>query len=239
MDISVIIPTYNEEKYLTKTLESIRNQKTNLDYEIIVSDCDSEDRTVEVAKKYADKIVKSKKRSIASARNTGAKYAKGELLVFVDADTILMPDYLDFVNSKFQKDQALIALTTGFKISNQSPKYIFAEEIANSYLDIHSRLSNAILVGINLCVYKYIFDKIGGFKDVLLEDAQISRDLEKIGKTKFFSERKVIVSSRKPEKIGLLGTMRYYFELDLVDRKLDKPLKKIGILKNGGYKEVR
>ncbi len=239
MKISVIVPTYNEEKYVGKTLESIKNQKTNLDYEIVVSDCNSEDKTVIIAKKYANKVVRSEKRSIASARNTGAKHAKGEIFVFIDADTILMSDYLEFINSKFQKDEALIALTTGFKISNQSPKFMFTEEIANNYLDIHSRLSNTILIGINLCVYKYIFNKVGGFKDVLLEDAQISKDLEKIGKTKFFPDRKVIVSSRKPEKIGLLGTMRYYFELDLVDRKLDRPLKKMGILKNHTYKEVR
>ncbi len=239
MKISVIVPAYNEEKYIEKTLRSIKNQRTNLAYEIIVSDCKSNDKTVEIAKQYADKVVTAEKRSIASARNAGAKQAKGEILVFVDADTILMPDYLEFIYSKFQEDPALVALTTGFKISNQSPKFVFAEEIANNYLDIHSRLSSTILIGINLCVYKYIFDKIGGFKDVLLEDAQISRDLEKVGKTKFFPERKVIVSARKPEKMGLLGTMRYYFELDLIDKKLDKPFKKIGILKNHGYKEIR
>jgi glycosyltransferase involved in cell wall biosynthesis len=239
MKISVIVPAYNEEKYIETTLKSIKSQKTGLDYEIIVSDCKSTDKTMVIAKKYADKIVASEKRSIAAARNTGAKHAQGKILVFIDADTILMPDYLEFIYSKFQEDKALIALTTGFKITNRSTKYLLAEKIANEYLDIHSKLSSTILVGINLCVHKYIFDKIGGFKDILLEDAQISKDLEKIGKTKFFSDKKVIVSSRKPEKMGLLGTLRYYFELDLVDKKLDKPLKKIGILKNHGYKEIR
>ncbi len=239
MKISIIIPTYNEEKYIGLALESIQKQKTKLDHEIIVSDCKSEDRTVNIARNFTNRIVYSEKRSIASGRNTGAKQARGDILVFVDADTVLMPDYLEYIYDKFNTDQALISLTTGFKISNQSPKFRFTEEIANSYLDIHSRFSNTILIGINLCVYKYIFDKIGGFKDVLLEDAQMSKDLEKIGKTKFFPDRKVIVSSRKPEKLGLLGTMRYYFELDLVDKKLDKPLKKIGVLKNHGYKEIR
>ena len=239
MKISVIVPAYNEEKYIEKTLRSIRDQKTALTYELIVSDCKSNDKTVEIAKKYTDNIVISKKRSIAAARNAGARCAKGEILVFIDADTVLMPDYLEFINSKFEKDELLIALTTGFKISNKSTKFLLAEKIANEYLDIHSRLSSTILIGVNLCVYRYIFEKIGGFMDVLLEDAQISRDLEKIGKTKFFPDRKVIVSSRKPEKMGLLGTMRYYFELDLMDKKVGKHLKKIGILKNHSYKEIR
>lgn len=239
MDISVIIPTYNEEKYLEATLRSITKQKTKLKYEIIVSDSKSTDGTLKIAKKYADKIVISPKRSIAAGRNAGASAAKGEIFVFVDADTILMSDYLEYIYTKFQKDAALIALTTGFKIANGSLKYNFAEKIANEYLFMHSRFSSTILVGINLAVYGYIFKKIGGFKDVLLEDAQISKDLEKVGKTRFFSARKVIVSARKPEKMGLLGTMRYYFELDLVDKKLHKRLKKIGLLKHHRYESIR
>jgi len=72
MDISVIVPTFNEEKYIEATLKSIKNQKTDLEYEIIVSDCKSQDKTVSISRKYADKIVSTSKRTIASGRNNGA-----------------------------------------------------------------------------------------------------------------------------------------------------------------------
>jgi len=152
MDISIIVPTYNEEKCIEENLKSIKNQKTNLNYEIIVSDCESDDQTVEIAKKYADKIVVSKKRSPAYARKAGALIAKGGILIFIDADTKILPDYVEFIFRKFEKIPHLVGLSTSFKFSKQSPKLIFAEEITNSYLIVRSQLDRATLPGFNTCV---------------------------------------------------------------------------------------
>ncbi|MEM5873123.1 MAG: glycosyltransferase, partial [Candidatus Aenigmatarchaeota archaeon] len=66
--ISVIIPTYNEEKYIEDTLLSIKYQRFNYPYEIIVSDSNSKDKTIEIAKKYANKIIITKKRGISIGR---------------------------------------------------------------------------------------------------------------------------------------------------------------------------
>jgi len=81
--ISIIIPTLNEEKYLPKLLESIEKQ-TYKNYEIIVADSNSHDCTREIAKKYGCKIVLGGKPG--PARNHGAKSAKGDTLLFIDAD---------------------------------------------------------------------------------------------------------------------------------------------------------
>jgi len=88
--VSIIIPTLNEEKYVEKTLLSIKAQTMKLPYEVIVSDGASKDDTLKIAKRYANKIVISKKRSPAIQRNCGAKYSKGSFLIFVDADTCLL-----------------------------------------------------------------------------------------------------------------------------------------------------
>ncbi len=227
MDISIIVPTYNEEKCIEENLRSIKNQKTDLDYEIIVSDCKSDDRTIEIAKKYANKIVISKKRSPAYARNAGALIAKGKILVFIDADTKILSDYIEFIFRKFRKIPHLVGLSTSFKFSKQSPKLIFAEEITNGYLLMRSQLDHATLPGFNTCVLKNKFEKIGGFKDSVLEDVQLSKDLNLLGKVKYLPEKKVITSSRKLEKVGVLGTLRYYFDLAIVENDIDLPFKKV------------
>jgi len=227
MDISIIVPTYNEEKYIEENLKSIKNQKTNLNYEIIVSDCKSDDQTVKIAEKYADKIVISKKRSPAYARNTGVLAAKGKILIFIDADTKILPDYVEFIFRKFKKIPHLVGLSTSFKFSKQSPKLIFAEEITNSYLLMRSQLDRATLPGFNTCVLKDKFEKVGGFKNSVLEDVQLSKNLNLLGKVKYLPEKKVITSSRKLEKVGVLGTLRYYFDLAIVENDIDLPFKKV------------
>src|SRR3989344_7129004 len=88
--LSIIIPTLNEEKYLPKLLDSIKNQGFK-DYEIIVADHSSKDKTRQIAKKYGCRIVNGGKPPIA--RNNGAKIAKGNILFFIDADCIIGKDF--------------------------------------------------------------------------------------------------------------------------------------------------
>src|SRR3989338_341684 len=88
--LSIIIPTLNEEKYLAKLLDSIKNQGFK-DYEIIVADNNSKDKTRQTAKKYGCRVVDGGKPPIA--RNNGAKAAKGNLLFFIDADCIIGNDF--------------------------------------------------------------------------------------------------------------------------------------------------
>ena len=84
--LSIIIPTLNEEKCLPKLLDSIKNQNFN-DYEIIVADAHSRDRTRAIALRYGCKIVEGGIPSVA--RNHGIKVAQGDYILFVDADSVL------------------------------------------------------------------------------------------------------------------------------------------------------
>jgi len=85
--ITVVIPTYDEEKYIEKCLKSLTNQTFNRnDYEIVVVDANSRDKTVEIAKKYADKIFVVNKKGIAYGRFFGIKKSRGKLIYTTDAD---------------------------------------------------------------------------------------------------------------------------------------------------------
>jgi glycosyltransferase involved in cell wall biosynthesis len=93
MFISIIVPAYNEEKYIGATLDSIKQSQrfllheTGLSTELIVVDNDSTDSTARIALSLNAKVVQEPTHNIAKVRNAGAKAARGDVLVFVDADT--------------------------------------------------------------------------------------------------------------------------------------------------------
>jgi len=106
--ISIIIPTLNEETFLPKLLDSLVTQ-TQKDFEVIVVDGSSKDKTVELAHSFSAnlpnlQVIVSNKASLPLQRNLGAKNAIGDWLVFVDADSILMPYFieriLNFIHTK-------------------------------------------------------------------------------------------------------------------------------------------
>ena len=221
MDVSVIVPALNEEKYIGPCLKSIASQKTSLKYEIIVCDGKSEDTTRKIARKYADKVIISQVRSVAVQRNTGASDARGKYLLFVDADTLLPPDYIERGVWKFQANPALIGFSASFRFSNPESRLIFAEQVTNSYLQFRDRMGMATLPGFNTFVNAKAFRRLGGFMDVPLEDIDFSYRLRKIGQTRYFADFYVITSSRRLNDMGVLSTLRYYFEMDLARMRPD------------------
>src|SRR5512146_386881 len=126
MDFSVIVPASNEGKRIGAGLESINAQHTAHSYELIVSDSGSTDGTVSIAREYTDRVVVCKEKGTARARNEGAKLAGGDILVFIDSDTIVSPDYIDTVARAF-KDPRLLAASCAFKFTRRSPKLLGAE----------------------------------------------------------------------------------------------------------------
>lgn len=104
--VSVIIPTFNREKYLNNTIDSVLAQ-TYHNYEIIVVDDGSTDNTREVAKKYKDKIkyVYQKNQGVSSARNSGIKVSRGEWIAFLDSDDEWLPEYLLYQVNQTKNNQ--------------------------------------------------------------------------------------------------------------------------------------
>ena len=109
--ISIVIPTYNEQKYLPELLKSLKKQ-TYKHYEIIISDNNSTDNTLNIAKTYKCKIVKGGYPPIA--RNNGAKVAKYDLL-FIDSDVI--------INDKNLLKNFIVFLATTNCINNLNPVF--------------------------------------------------------------------------------------------------------------------
>jgi glycosyltransferase involved in cell wall biosynthesis len=94
--ISAIVPVYNVEAYISETIQSVLAQ-TFQDFELIVVDDQSPDRSIEIVQQFDDpriKIIHQKNRGLAGARNTGIRHAQGEYIAFLDSDDLWLPDKL-------------------------------------------------------------------------------------------------------------------------------------------------
>ena len=121
--ISIIIPTLNEEHYLPLLLESIKKQKID-NYEIIVADAKSEDKTREIAESYGWKVIEGG--LPAKGRNQGAKAATGDLLLFLDAEVILPENFLHRALQEFKKRNLDVAGCGLEPIEEEwMPKFLF------------------------------------------------------------------------------------------------------------------
>ncbi len=244
-ELSVIVPALNEAAYLEATLRSIAEQNTNVPYELIVSDNGSTDESMEIAKKYADRVLKCEERGIGAARHFGAMNSSesSKYFVFVDADTHIPGYYLAFLYEMFKIERDLVAFSTGFKFSERSEQIKFAESVSNKYFVMRDKLRSPTLPGFNTVVRRDAYFKCGGYQNVLLEDVDFSRRINKMGKVRFFSHIKVVNSSRRLEVMGLLGALYYYSQLDLGwelnSTWINKLTKKLGIADLREYVGIR
>ena len=201
MILSIIIPTKNEEVYLPKLLESIKKQ-TFSDYEIIVADNKSEDKTPEIAKKY--NCVLTQGGMPGPGRNLGAKIAKGEILLFLDSDTELEDEFfLEILVEEFQDKNLDGAVPRVFLEGKFLDKLYYA--FWNTLVMIFQKVS-PFAGGWCIFARKDMHDKIKGFDEriVLGEDSDYAKRIGKIGKFRMIKGSKVKVSPRRFEKEGHL-----------------------------------
>src|SRR5258706_15392459 len=109
MKVSVVVPAYNEEKYIRACIESILNQEEKAD-EIIVINNNSTDKTVDILKQYPIKIVNETEQGMIQARNRGFNEAQYEIIARTDADTIVPPDWIAKIKKNFENEK-LVALS--------------------------------------------------------------------------------------------------------------------------------
>jgi len=123
MDISLIIPAYNEEAYIGPTLESIiRNTRGKLK-EIIVVDNGSKDGTAAVVRRYPQvKLVYERRKGTGNARQTGAEHATGDILAYVDADTVIPPGWVEYIENVFSKRPDVVFLSGAYRY-RESTRY--------------------------------------------------------------------------------------------------------------------
>jgi len=205
--LSIIIPTLNEEKYLSLLLKEIKKQSFN-DYEIIVADAESKDKTVEIAKFFGCKIVQGG--LPARGRNEGAKIARGDIFLFMDADNVYLPEnFFEDLIKEFKKRNLGVASFPILPNGKWIDKIIYGGY--NLFVKLTQRFfafaTNAVLVK------KEVFEKVGGFDEEIKigEDHDFAQRASKIGKFGFIKTKPVLTSCRRFEIDGRLKTYSKYF----------------------------
>jgi glycosyltransferase involved in cell wall biosynthesis len=206
--ISVIIPAHNEEAYLGRTLEAL-NQQDYAQLEIIVVANGCSDHTALIARNRCHRLVILSQKGLCVARNLGARIARGELLVFLDADTMLGTDALSVIGSQFSREYA--AGTLKALPDRDRLPYRILYSIKN-FLHRWSLYQGS--AGVIIC-WKEHFEATGGFDEALQirENSELIRKLKMFGKYKCISQSPATTSMRRYEKRGFRRTVMLWVKL--------------------------
>ena len=196
-ELSIVIPALNEEKNIGKLLESVKAQR--FPCEIIVADAGSKDKTVEIAKSYGARIVKGGLPAVG--RNNGARVAKSDPLLFLDADVLLQESFLKFCFDEIKKKKLGVATCYGLPLSKNILD-IIAFEITNLWMEMFKRLK-PYARGFCIFASRKVHNRIEGFDESLRygEDFDYIKRATKIAKFDVL-DRVVFTSVRRFEKEG-------------------------------------
>jgi GT2 family glycosyltransferase len=203
--VSVIIPALNEERYIEQCLRSIRG----LDYpssrlEVIVIDNGSIDRTVSIAKDYADKLYILRHARVGALRNYGASEASADILAFLDADCVVRPSWLQWAVRSLSVGPCVTGAE--YEVSENATwveRAWFSQTRRGRHVTTH-------INGGNLFVHKQLFNKVGGFDVSLVsgEDYEFCQRVRRYGK--------IIADSRiRVVHMGNPKTLRQFFRREV------------------------
>ncbi len=205
MKLSVVVPARNEEKYIGSCLEAITaaaaDQKHEVEVIVVLNRCT--DCTEEIVKSFGARIVIENSKNLSQIRNAGAKAAKGEVLVTVDADSRMSSNTFTEIIRHLQSGK-YIGGGTKIKVDRLSLGIFFSTLVIAVYA-IPRKIPSA---GLFWC-YKRDFDAIGGFDETIytVEDLDFAQRLKAYGKIKDLKfgtlwRSYIRTSSRKFDKFG-------------------------------------
>ena len=208
--ITVVVPALNEEKWLPATLESLRAQ-TFKEFELVVVDNGSTDRTPELAGKWADRVLLEEKRGAVHAIHRGFLEAKGELVVTADADTLYPPGWLERMARALARPGTVAAYgPMGFRES--APPVRLLQAVGYSLLAWGSLLFRVPLCGAaNLGIRKEAYFEVGGYPPLAhlaSPDFRLVQRLSRLGKARFVPTMVCWTSGRRFQKGGLKSWLR-------------------------------
>jgi glycosyltransferase involved in cell wall biosynthesis len=206
--ISVIIPARNEEEFLPATLRALQQQSYR-NFEVIVVANGCRDRTATVAREFGARVFELEARGLGAARNLGGREATGQILVFLDADTLLPRQTLGTIAAKFRRKHACGTLWGEPDSRRLSHKLIYAGKNLLHATHLHCGSS-----GVILC-WKEHFLKVGGFDEglYLRENSHLMKRLLKFGRYCFIFKTPAITSMRRYEIQGTAEMVRLWLRV--------------------------
>jgi len=214
---SIVIPCLNEEKYLPKLLTSLSKQ-TYRNFEVILVDGQSEDATRSVFQEYksrlpAQRLIISNKRNVGYQRNLGAKQAKGEILVFLDADCQVKRNFLKQLRELQRKHPFEFASTWIVPDSKRTSEKLLLG-VGNFAQELTHKLRIPMGCGYNMMIRRKTFLKLRGFRSKVLYNEDLDFSLKALRsnvRLKLLKDPKVIYSMRRFRSEGIMNLLPKMF----------------------------
>jgi len=238
--LSFLIPARNEQNYIGDCIKSILSENISTPYEIIVIDNASSDDTSRTAKQHNVRVVLEKKVGLSFARQRGFLESKGNLLVYIDADTRLQSGIIEKICRSFEMNHSLVALSpswTYYDVGSNLNAFLgmyqdFVWSVMHTVRSLFKK--SDFLTGYMMVIRKSTLEKVGGIDHdypFYGEDIAISQKLHKYGVIFFDKQIKVKTSSRRYKRLGVFKTSwRYFFMYFMVfvgGRKLAQKFSKV------------
>jgi len=239
---SIIIPTFNEENFIPKLLTDLIKQ-TDKNFEIIVSDNFSQDKTKKVVLSFKSKLPINfylyKGKNVAAQRNFGAIKSSGEYLIFLDADTRINQSFVKKLKNVIKIKKGLVFIPYSYPQETKIfPEMKFIFPILNSVVEFSQIFGKAFSAGGNMVWEKNFFKRVGGFDESLdiTEDHDIIRKAHKWGvKVNVLKEVSIKFSLRRMKKEGRLSLFYKTFISHLYLSFNEKLRKKLFEYNMGGH----
>jgi glycosyltransferase involved in cell wall biosynthesis len=205
--ISIIIPALNEEKNLPRLLECLKDQ-TFKDFEIIIADAGSKDKTKAIALTYGAKVIPGGLPTVG--RNIGAKTAQGEWLLFLDADILVAKKFLKNMIEEAEAENADVVSCGVIPLSDKVIDALL-HDFVNAYISV-TQYFYPHAPGACIMIKRTLHEKIKGFDESirLAEDHNYVSRAKKNGKFKILKEPKIYVSVRRLDSDGRFNISAKY-----------------------------
>ncbi len=196
---SIVIPSYNEENFLSSCLTSLKNQDFKDNFEIIVVDNNSTDNTYLIANRMGVKVISETQPGVCFARQAGSEVAQGEIIISTDADTIFKKNWLSNIDKTFKKDPNIIAVSGPCRYidgpwwGKSYTYFLFTANYLYSLLFKHPFYISAT----NVAFYKSYFEGYDLTSMQGGDELHILNNLKKHGKIKFLYNNPSLTSGRR------------------------------------------
>ena len=198
--VSVVIPAFNEERYIRTALESLARQ-TYRNFEVLIVDNNSTDNTAKIALEYGATVLFEERVGVGFARHRGFLEARGAIIASTDADTTVPPQWLERIMEEFNHDSHLVGFGGLYDLDSGPWTARFSITYIMPYLWHLAKFFDHgwSLPGSNFAVRKTAFLRIGGFNEYLRlgEDADLTLRLGRVGTIKFDRAFRVCTSGRR------------------------------------------
>jgi glycosyltransferase involved in cell wall biosynthesis len=214
---TIVIPTLNEEKHLPNLLNDLSKQSFS-DFQVIVVDANSKDKTRSIAKGYKVRVVISDEKNVSYQRNLGAKNSKTDWVVFMDADNRIPKNYLAGLKHHAEKLNPDI-LSTWLKPDTNLSQDKITATIMNIYMDINKNSKEPYVMESMILVKRSSFEKLGGF-DININwregENLLKRALAQEMTFEFLKTPKFTYSFRRFKKIGAFKMFQEMSQMEII-----------------------